>query len=157
MKRWRPLCLAVLMCLALGSQARFAAAAVFDTPTIAFVESGRTSFDVRVTAGASGAPDGFTVDWLPATVFDQLGGWPAANDTRIQHANFYGYPTLNISEGTETFHLAPATAAGVQVGDLFDETGVAQTGVMELPEGSEFVVRVHANGGIHGETSAQSQ
>lgn len=157
MKRWRPLCLAVLICIALGSAARFAAATVFDAPEISFIESGRTSFEVRVTAGPSGATDGFTIEWMPASVFDLIGYWPAPNDPRIQSANFFGTPTLNISEGTGTFRLAPSTTAGVQVGDLFDETGVALNGVIELPEGSEFVVRVRANGGVHGEASGPSQ
>jgi hypothetical protein len=134
-----------------------AAAAAFDTPSLEFVDVGRTSVALHVNAGASGAPDGFTVEWTPASLFDASGGWDNVPVGSIQHASFWGIPTLNISDGTSTFQLAPAERAGIQIGDLFDETGVTLSGVLELPEGTEWVLRVRANGDGSGEASAPSQ
>lgn len=141
--RYALLLLPILCALAL--QAPVAAADVLDAPALEFVSSGRTSMSVRVIAGASGAPKGFTLEWLPAATYDQLGGFPAAGDPRILKGDFFGVPTLNTQDGTTSYRLQSVDDAGVQLGDLFDETGVATQQSGELLEGTEYVVRVRAN------------
>jgi hypothetical protein len=133
-----------------------ATAAVLDAPTLEGVVVGRTSISVMVTAGASGAPQGFTVEWMPAATFDAIGGWPAPGSPTLLNADFRGQPTLNIDDGTDSYTLSGADFAGVQIGDLFDETGVVTQHVDELQEGIAYVVRVRANGGGSDEESAPS-
>lgn len=141
--RYSRLALAALCALAMHASMSFAAA--LDTPTLEGVVVGRTSIAVVVTAGASGAPSGFTVEWLPAATYDALGGWPVPTSPVLLKADFRGQPTLNIDDGTDSFTLAPSDFAGIQIGDLFDETGVTTQNVDELLEGTTYVVRVRAN------------
>ena len=141
--RYSRLALAALCALAL--HAPLAAAATLDAPTVEGVLVGRTSISVMVTAGRLGAPQGFTVEWLPASTFDALGGWPAADDAILLKADFRGVPTLNILDGTDNYSLTSNDYAGVQLGDLFDETGVITQEIGELLEGTTYVVRVRAN------------
>ena len=102
---------------------------------------------LNVTAGVSGAPNGFTIEWISRTLYDELGGWPTDPlDPRIQSAIYVGAPSLNIVEGTTTFLLGPGEVALVEVGDIFDETGVLSTNPDEMAAGTEYAVRVRANG-----------
>jgi len=146
----------MVMTLAMASLASMASAAVLDAPTLEGVQVGRTSISVMVTAGASGAPDGFTVEWMPASTYDALGGWPAPTSPLILKADFNGTPTLNVNDGTDSYQLTPSDFAGVQIGDLFDETGVITQAVDELLEGTSYVVRVRANAAATGDVSAPS-
>ena len=141
---------------ALALHAPMASAIALDTPTVEGVIVGRTSISVVVTAGQSGAPQGFAVEWLPASTFDALGGWPAATDVAVLRADFRGLPTLNIQDGTDNYSLTSADFAGVQIGDLFDETGVTTQHVDELVEGMTYVVRVRANASGSESASAPS-
>ncbi|MEO5987943.1 MAG: hypothetical protein ABIU54_10110 [Candidatus Eisenbacteria bacterium] len=140
----------------LGLSATLASAASFDTPSVEVLRSGRTSLTVRITSGMSGAPNGFSLEWLPAATYDALGAWPANGDPRILKGDFRGVPTLNTEEGSGDFRLLSMEDAGVQIGDLFDETGVVTQQRGELVEGTEYVVRVHANGDGLNEASASS-
>ncbi len=74
----------------------------------------------------------------------------------LLRADFRGLPTLNIDDGTDNFALSSADFAGVQLGDLFDETGAIAPHVDELREGTAYVVRVRANGSGSDEASAPS-
>ncbi len=137
--------LTLLLTLTLAGSA---SAAVLDSPAVDLDYSSRTSIALDVTAGVSGAPSGFTVEWMDAGVLDALGGaWPAASDSRIQRMDFVGTPTLNIENGTSSYRLGSFQVAGVELGDLFDETGVVGNSHAELLPGVEYVVRVRANGG----------
>ena len=71
-----------------------------------------------------------------------------ATDTNVHVAVFLGSPTLNTVEGTTTFLLAPGGIATVQLGDIFDETGVVADNIdsSELSAGTDYVFRVKANG-----------
>lgn len=139
---FRSLMVTALAMVSLGSAA---SAAVLDAPTLEGVVVGRTSISVIVTAGASGAPNGFTVEWIPASLFDALGGWPTPASPSLLKADFHGVPTLNINDGTDSYLLPPSDFAGVEIGNLFDETGVSTQQVDELAEGTTYVVRVRAN------------
>ncbi len=145
--------LAALLSLTLATSA---SAAVLETPALELDHTSRTSVVLDVVAGSTGAPAGFTVEWMPADVHDAIGGWPAASDPRIVRVAFTGTPTLNIHTGTTSYQLGSAEAATVEIGDLFDETGIAGNGTMELQPGIEYVVRVRANGDGQAEASLYS-
>ena len=124
-----------------------AAEAELDAPVVDQAAEATTIIHLNVTAGVSGAPNGFTIEWMPRVVFDQIGGWPEdPNDTRIQSAIYLGSPSLNVTEGTTSFLLGPGQTAKVEIGDIFDETGVLATNSAEMAVGTEYVVRVRANG-----------
>ena len=133
-----------------------ASAGVLDAPTLEGFQVGRTSISVMVTAGASGAPNGFSIEWMLASTYDALGGWPEPTNPTLLKADFHGVPTLNIDDGTDSYLLSPDGIAGVQIGDLFDETGVTTEHVDELLEGTTYVVRVRANATGTDDTSVPS-
>ena len=125
----------------------FAAPVALDAPDATAISNASSIVEVSVTAGASGALNGFTVEWMTRTLFDQLAGWPAdPADPNILSAIFLGTPTLNTVDGTRTFLLDPFQVATVQLGDIFDETGVFSDDRNELRSGTEYVFRVKANG-----------
>ena len=139
-----PLCLAVSALAFAGA----AFAATLDSPDVQPVLSGRTSVKVQVVASQSGAPAGFRVQWMPASTFDAIGSWPVAGDASLMQADFTGTPTLNVTDGTSTFRLGSMATAGLQIGDLFDETGLSANlnAVQELAANTDYVVRVQAIG-----------
>jgi len=116
-----------------------------DTPTISLGASGHAKQTIIVTAGPSGAPDGFTIWWMDAAEFAANGGqWPSV-DAGQGAACFTGAPTLNTFDGSQTtFQLAGNQSVIVEIGDLFDETGVAGT-VNELEYGQTYHFVAFAN------------
>jgi hypothetical protein len=127
--------------------AAYAAEAELDPPAVDQAAEATTIIHLNVTAGVSGAPNGFAIEWMLASLFDQIGGWPEdPNDTRIQSAIYLGAPSLNVTEGTTSFLLGPGETAKVEIGDIFDETGVLASNLSELAVGAQYVVRVRANG-----------
>lgn len=142
----------VLGAVALIAVAMFAsfAYAQLDAPSISLGVSGHAKQTVTITAGPSGAPEGFTLWWMDASQFASSNGeWPADAIPGQGHAAFTGTPTLNTFGGTQsTFRLAPNQTVIIEVGDLSDETGVA--GVLgELEYGSvyHFVAFAHDENG----------
>ena len=84
--------------------AAFAVPVALDAPDATAISNASSIAEVSVTAGASGALNGFTVEWMTRTVFDQLGDWPVDSaDPNILSAIFFGTPTLNTVDGTRTF------------------------------------------------------
>ena len=129
------------------STAVYAAEAELDPPAVDQAAEATTIIHLNVTAGVSGAPNGFTIEWMPRATFDQLGGWPEdPNDPRIQSAIYLGSPSLNTAEGTTSFLLGPGQTAKVEIGDVFDETGVLASNQSEMAVGTEYAIRVRANG-----------
>ena len=120
-----------------------------DAPTLVSpVELASSLINLDVTAGGSGAPNGFTIEWMTLAQFNSLGGvWPAdPADPMIQSAIFLGFPSLNTVDGTTTFLLAPFQTADIQIGDIFDETGIVSADRDEMARGTDYVFRVKANG-----------
>ena len=151
----RTLALFAFACLL--TRVAFAAPVELDPPDASAASNACSIVDLSVTAGASGAPNGFTVEWMTRSLFDQLGGWPAdATDPNINSAIFLGTPTLNTVDGTKTFLLSPGQIAIVQLGDIFDETGVLSETPQELASGTEYVFRVKANGDPGSSTGGSS-
>jgi hypothetical protein len=128
--------------------AAFATPAQLDPPDVGQVLEATSIVHLDVTAGQTGAPNGFTIEWIPRVLYDMLGGWPTDSaDPNIRSAIYLGSPTLNTVEGTTSFLLGPNEMATVEIGDIFDETGVlSSTGTGEMAAGTEYAVRVRANG-----------
>ena len=146
----RPLRIALLACVSYLMLAHSASTApvALDAPALANPDPLASSFvHLDVIAGASGAPNGFTIEWMTQAQYDANGGtWPAEGDPRIKWALFFGFPSLNTVDGTTSFMLGPDAVADIEIGDIFDETGVASTNRDELSQGTMFVFRVKANG-----------
>ena len=130
----------VALVLACAAPAR---AQSYDTPTLVLNRVGFYRIDLDVHAGGSGTPEGFVVQWMKKS--DYLAwGWPTGEySSRNQACDFTGAPTLNIDARSGTFDLDASGQIQVQMGDLFDETGVAATYSDNLASGT-YVFRAWA-------------
>jgi hypothetical protein len=142
---------------ALAATATASAQTALDAPTLSVVDRGFYRITVQVEAGPSGAPAGFAIDWMTRADFD-IYGWPEDEyGLYSQYCDFTGAPTLNIDDRSESYALGPLGVTTVQLGDLYDETGLYATYPDGLPPGTEYAVRVHAEGDVDHLESAYSQ
>jgi len=140
-RRYTSIVFAALLALAAFPLGAFAA---YDTPEVASIGTGNAKWIVDVTAGPSGAPNGFTVWWMKKSTFDAIGGTWFPTGNSVQAAVYFtGVPTLNTWDGTLTsFVLAPNQTIKIEIGDLFDETGLTNANTLalsELESGVEYV------------------
>ena len=132
-------------------------AQALDTPALKLDEKGFFRIDLDVTAGASGAPNGFVIQWMTKADYNAY-GWPADEYNPIANScDFTGIPTLNTDPRSSSFDLGSNGAIKVQMGDLFDETGIYSGDYLsQLPPG-DYAFRVWAEGnGAQGSGSVAS-
>jgi hypothetical protein len=120
-------------------------AQALDAPTIQKTGGGFFRIDLDITAGASGAPNGFVVQWMKKADYEDY-GFPADEyDALAASCDFTGEPTLNMDSRSSSFRLASGGVIGIQMGDLFDETGTYGTYLDGVVPG-EYAFRVWAEG-----------
>ena len=132
---------------ALVATALFAHAALAgqqSTPAVAQYQSKPSSVRIMVMAGVSGAEAGFTIEWIKKSTFDALGGWPAAGDPAIAHGDFTGVPVWVTEGNSGDYTIPPTKWQALELGELFDESGVIATSTAELEANTDYVVRVRA-------------
>ena len=131
--------------------------ATLDTPSLFLASTDRSSARLVVSAGLSGTPTGFTVEWMTRADYDAVGGWPAdPADPRIVDCEFAGTPTLTVVPGVPDYSLGANVSTLVEIGDLRDETGIYTYYMNELRWSSEYVFRAHANASGNDPQSASS-
>ncbi len=143
------LALASIAVLVSGS-ARFVRAQVTPDPvSLQLVSAGHGKVRLTVTAGPSGAPNGFEVCWMTAAQFASGGSvWPATWAPGEGWDDFTGVGTLNTwGSGPLDFRLGPNQSVDVEIGDTNDETGVSGTWHSELVDGTTYVFCATALGG----------
>lgn len=149
--RWMRLAIVVTV---LCGGAALAFAQTLDPPAASIGEVSRVGVWMHIQAGADGAPGGFTVEWMKKSDYDLFGGWPTYADPSLLWCTFDGIPTRNPSTGS--FLLPPNGAIDLEMGDVFDETGVSGNDLSELPSGEELVFRVYSEPAAGFEESAYS-
>jgi hypothetical protein len=143
MKHWhRLLVLGTVVLSLMASSYAFA----LDAPTLQIGIAGHAKQALTITAGPSGAPNGFTVRWMDQSTFLANGGqFPPQPVVDESGAAFTGAPTLNTFGGQyTTFQLGPNQTIVVEIGDLFTETGVTGT-TSELASGVRYYYAAFAN------------
>jgi hypothetical protein len=146
-------CAAAAMLALVGANAAPALAqGDFDTPTLTLGPTGLAKQSITVTAGPSGASEGFTLWWMKKADFVANGNqWWLYGDPSQGEASFTGTPSLNVFPGeAPSFRLGPNESITVEIGDLFDEDGVTTTAWRgtwdgELEYGTEYVFCAFAN------------
>ena len=165
----RSLVLALLGVALIGTTA-MAQGTTYGAPTLTPMASRPSSVRLSVKAGDGGAPEGFAADWMTKANYD-VAGWPAGQDLSVRHGRFTGTPVWIVQGNAGDFTLAPAQWQAIQLGELFDESGVIATSpedVTELAPSTDYAVRVCAIDGagvpaspysatVFVTTSAQSQ
>jgi hypothetical protein len=117
-----------------------------DTPLAWQTGSNAASVRMRVKAGASGADQGFTAQWMKKADFDANGGWADASSPSLRQADFAGVPVWTTEGNAGDYTLAPSQWVAIELGKLFDESGViVEAGDNEeLAASTQYVVRVFA-------------
>lgn len=109
------------------------------SPTLTLAVRGFAKVRLRVRAGATAAPAGFTVQWMRLSDFIDNGGQWYPGPSAIQGvATFDGVPTLN-DWGAEDYILDANELVTIEIGDLLGETGVTTNQPDELEAGTQYV------------------
>jgi len=139
---------ATFVCACFAAAALPAYATRYDSPTLTLTDVSRTSVTVDVSAGPSGTPAGFGIQYVKSSDLDYAGSWDNALALGlVQTIEFTGTPTYNVSETSPSFKLFPYSDHDAEVGDLFDETGVQATDLtLELDEETDYNFRCYAKG-----------
>jgi len=126
-------------------------AAQYDSPSVSVKAVGHSKITVTVTAGATGAPDGFAVCWMKYADFENYGDvWPAdPNYPGFGWSYFTGTPTLNDFSSGADYRLAPFESMTIEIGDLGDEnvTAFVSDAPGELDQSTEYMVCAFAKAG----------
>jgi hypothetical protein len=143
MKHWHRL---VLLTALFSLLVVSVASAALDTPTLSTGVSGHAKQTIYITAGPSGAPNGFTIRWIDQSTFLGNGSaFPSEPAIDEGRASFTGAPTLNTFNGqVTTFSLAANQTIRVEIGDLICETGVTGS-TAELDNGVRYYYAAFAN------------
>jgi hypothetical protein len=113
-----------------------------DVPIISCGSSTQTTINVNVKAGASGAPAGFSLQWMLGSDLTANGGWFLSEDGRLCKASFSGVPKSTINR----FSLASGLSTTVEAGNLFDEElGVSYNCNDDLQCGTTYAFRAFAH------------
>ena len=157
MRLVRSFAVAMLMGALISASAPAPSGAIaLDTPNATFLDNSPSYISLMVTAGPSGTPNGFTIEWMPKADFDAY-GWPTDYPPPgFNYCTFDGAPSFNLTPGVSDFLLGANTGAEVVLGELFDETGIYTTYVDELAPQSQYAIRVRAEGGPGADASANS-
>jgi hypothetical protein len=138
MKTHIKIALALVACSSLYGAAKPALSPL----TVACNGSTPASITLTITAGATGAPAGFSVQWMKQADLDALGGvWPS-DETLFCKASFSGVP------GCSSYNLLPGGHIDVVIsGDVFDACGATNHCETPLDCGTAYAFRVfaHAN------------
>jgi hypothetical protein len=121
----------------------------YSTPTIACGGSAQVSIDIVVTAGSTGAPSGFSLQWMTAADYAANGNtWYLSEDTRLCKASFSGNANLS------RYNLTANQSVTVKVGDFLFDNGASTNCLDPLVCGTAYVFRVFAHGDNKGNRSA---
>lgn len=120
-----------------------------DAPALVTGAVARGGIELDLTAGPSGAPAGFTVWWMKQSDFEANGSqWFPGGAPFQMEASYTGEPTLHTMGGAlSSFALSPSQNVKVEIGDLFDETGITTNSPVELDPGVAYVFCSFANAG----------
>jgi hypothetical protein len=119
------------------------------TPTIDCGVSTQSSIEIIVTAGATGAPAGFSLQWITAEQYalgpDGIAAtgdentWPASDDTQLCKGSFSGNANLS------RYNLAAGEQVTVNVGEFLFDNGASSNCTEALECGTTYVFRAFAH------------
>ena len=163
LKRSRRLAWSAMLCLGAlafaGSAFAQGPVGNYDPLTLrCLANSGEHFIEIGIKAGPSGAPAGFSLQWMTLADWEANGGaWFASDDPRLCKMSFSGQPSFSGNAGPTRWELGPNGEVIIRLGDqLFDETGVSGalsddgTGHFTNPDcaldcGTEYVFRAFAH------------
>lgn len=121
-----------------------------DTPTIVCGSSTQTSINILVTAGTTGAPAGFSIQWMTAADY-ATSGWPGNSDCPLDGN---GNPTCpgSFCKGSfsgnanlSRYNLGAGQSVTVNVGEFLFDEGASTSCPNALTCGTAYVFRAFAH------------
>jgi hypothetical protein len=112
------------------------------TPTITCGTASKVSIQITFTAGTTGAPAGFSLQWMTLADFIANGSlWPSSEGSNLCHASFSG------NAASSRYNLAAGESVTVEVGDFLFDNGTSASCMSPLVCGTTYVFRAfaHAN------------
>ncbi|WP_303309811.1 hypothetical protein [Hymenobacter sp. BT730] len=112
----------------------------YDAPTLTGASSTQTSINIKVTAGASGMPAGFSVQWMKAADFAANGNsW--LETPSLCNGGFSGNANLS------RYNLAAGESVTINIGEFLFDNGASTNCNGALVCGTQYVFRAfaHAN------------
>lgn len=113
------------------------------TPALAVATSEfaptQLSINIVVTAGATGAPAGFSLQWMTAADYATNGGWYASDDARLCKGSFSG--NANMSR----YNLGANESVTVSIGEFLFDNGASTNCGGALECGTRYVFRAFAH------------
>jgi hypothetical protein len=143
--RWRtiafvPVLLALIAGTVLFNPFSSGAKNKMSTPTITCGGSTQDSINVIVTAGPTGAPAGFSLQWMTADDYAANGyQWFDSSDERLCKGSFSGNANLS------RYELGPNESISVNVGEFLFDNGASTNCSGELVCGTDYVFRAFAH------------
>ena len=111
------------------------------TPTLSFSNPTQTTIDITVTAGATGAPFGFTIQWMTQADYIANGNVFSSVAPLGCDASFAG------EAAGSRYPLAPGQSITVIAGNFVQDNGFSTSCLGPLVCGTAYVFRVFAHGG----------
>ena len=108
----------------------------FNSLSVACGTSGKSTITLTVTAGASGAPAGFSLQWMKASDH-ALYGW--SNDELVCKGSFSG------NANSSRYNLGSNKSVELTIGDLTFDNGASTSCLDFLECGTEYVFRNFAH------------
>jgi hypothetical protein len=131
---------AAFAALALARPATAARVTKVATPTLSCAGMAQASIQIQVCAGATGAPAGFSLQWMTAADYAANGNqWLSSDDPRLCGASFSGNANLS------RYSLGPNECVTVSVGDFLFDNGASTNCGDALTCGTSYVVRAFAH------------
>lgn len=94
------------------------------------------SIGILVTAGETGLPAGFSLQWMTAADYAANGNqWYASDDTRLCKASFSG------NANDSRYSLLPGKSVAIKIGDILLDNGASTNCAGELVCGTAYVFR----------------
>lgn len=143
--RWFVVAAAVLFAASLFVAPAFAGktSGKLDTLILSVDSKTNTSITIQVCAGVTGAPAGFSLQWMTKAAFEANNSiWPSSDDPALCKGSFSG--NANLSRYT----LGTQECVSVNVGEFLFDNGASTNCVNALTCGTEYVFRAfaHASG-----------
>ena len=115
-----------------------------NAPVITCGTSTAASINIQVCAGTSGAPAGFSIQWMLKSDYTAY-GWPSDTDSSGNAASFCKASFSGVP-GCSNYNLAANACITVNIGEnLFDDCGASGTCTGQLLCGSDYVFRAFAH------------
>ena len=115
-----------------------------DAPAVQWDGATQCSINIKLTAGATGAAAGFSLQWMTLADFEANGGWRDSDEAGLCKASFSGNANLS------RYNLAAGESVTVTVGEFLFDNGASTNCADKLTCGTQYVFRAfaHANSSL---------